>query len=52
MGVMNSGKQIVIDYVFTSTKSMEMIDARRRARVERQIKQERPAPYTDPDYGE
>lgn len=52
LGVMNSGKQIVIDYVFTSTKSMEMIDARRRARVERQIKQERPAPYTDPDYGE
>lgn len=52
LGVKNCGNRVLIDYVFTSAKSVDMIDARRRARVERQIKQERPTPYTDPDYGE
>lgn len=52
LGVKNCGSRVLIDYVFTSAKSVDMIDARRRARVERQMKQERPAPYTDPDYGE
>lgn len=52
LGVKNCGSRVLIDYVFTSAKSVDMINARRRARVERQMKQERPAPYTDPDYGE
>lgn len=52
LGVKNCGSRVLIDYVFTSAKSVDMINARRRARVERQIKQERPAPYTDPDYSE
>lgn len=52
LGVKNCGNRVLIDYVFTSAKSVDMIDARRRARVERQMRQERPAPYTDPDYGE
>lgn len=52
LGVKNCGSRVLIDYVFTSAKSVDMINARRRARVERQMKQERPAPYTDPDYSE
>ncbi len=52
LGVKNCGSRVLIDFVFTTTKAIPIIDARRRARVERQMKQERPAPYTDPDYGE
>ena len=52
LGVKNGGSRVLIDYVFTSAKSVGMIDARRRARVERQMKQERSTPYTDPDYSE
>lgn len=52
LGVKNCGSRVLIDYVFTSAKSADMIDARRRARVERQMKQERSTPYTDPDYSE
>lgn len=52
LSVKHCGSRVLIDYVFTSAKSFDLIDARRRARVERQMKQERPTPYTDPDYGE
>lgn len=52
LGVKNCGSRVLIDYVFTSAKSFDLIDARRRARVERQKRQERPTTYTDPDYGE
>lgn len=52
LGVKNCGSRVLIDFVFTTTKAIPIIDARRRARVERQMKQERPTPYTDPDYGE
>lgn len=52
LGVKNCGSRVLIDFVFTSAKSASMIEARRRARVERQMKQERTTTYTDPDYGE
>lgn len=48
----NGGDRVIIDFVFTTAKAIPMIDACRRARVERQMRRERPAPYTDPDYGE
>lgn len=52
LGVKNCGRRVIIDFVFTSAKSIDMINARRRARIERQKRQERPTNYTDPDYGE
>lgn len=52
LGVKNCGSRVIIDFVFTSAKSIDMINARRRARIERQKRQERPTNYTDPDYGE
>lgn len=48
----NGGDRVIIDFVFTTAKAIPMIDACRRARVERQMRRERPATYTDPDYGE
>lgn len=52
LGVKNCGSRVLIDFVFTSAKSASMIEARRRARAERQMKKERTTTYTDPDYGE
>lgn len=52
LSVKNCGRRVLIDYVFTSAKSFDLIDARRRARIDRQMKQERTTTYTDPDYGE
>lgn len=52
LGVKNCGNRILIDYVFTSKDSIPMIDARRRARLERQKRREHIAQYIDEDYGE
>lgn len=52
LGVKNCGNRVLIDFVFTTEKSIPMINARRRARLERQKRQERLGQYTDPDYGE
>lgn len=48
----NCGNRVLIDFVFTTKRALTLIDARRRARIERQKRQEQPKPYTDPDYGE
>lgn len=50
LGVKNCGSRVMIDFVFTSAKSIEMINDRRRARIERQNRQEKPRPYADEDY--
>lgn len=50
LGVKNCGSRVMIDFVFTSAKSIEMINDRRRARIERKMKQERSTTYVDPDY--
>ena len=50
LGVKNCGSRVLIDYIFTSAKSFDLIDARRRARIERQKRQEKPRPYADEDY--
>ena len=52
LGVKNCGSRVLIDFVFTTKKAIPMIDACRRARIERQKRQERPRPYIDDDYGE
>lgn len=52
LAVKNLGNRVVIDFVFTTAKSIPMIEARRRARIERQQRQERPTRYIDDDYSE
>lgn len=52
LGVKNCGNRVLVDFVFTTNKALDLIDARRRARIERQKRQERPRPYIDEDYGE
>lgn len=52
LAVKNCGNRVLIDFVFTTRKALTMIDTRRRARIERQKRQERPRPYIDEDYGE
>ena len=52
LGVKNCGNRVLIDFVFTTKKALPLIDARRRARIERQKRQERPRPYIDEDYNE
>lgn len=48
------GNRVCIDVVLTTKASIKLIDTSRRARAERQVReeQERPIPYVDPDYGE
>lgn len=52
LGVKNCGNRVLIDFIFTTKKALAMIDTRRRARIERQKRQERPRLYIDEDYGE
>lgn len=52
LGVKNCGSRVLIDFVFTTKKAIPMIDARRRACAERQVKQGRIRPYIDEDYSE
>ena len=52
LSVKNLGRSVLIDFVFTSKASIPIIDARRRARVERQQREQRQRAYIDEDYGE
>ena len=52
LSVKNCGNRVLIDYVFTSAASIPLIDARRRARVERQQREQHPRPSTADDYAE
>lgn len=52
LAVKKHGDFVLIDFVFTSEKSIEMIKARRKAREKRKELQERVRPYIDEDYGE
>lgn len=51
LSVKNCGGHMKIDFVFTSPKSFELIDASRKARIARKIRQERVRQYIDEDYG-
>lgn len=46
------GSRVLIDFVFTTAASIPMIEARRRARIERQKRVKHITQYTDEDYGE
>lgn len=46
------GRRVGIDVVLTTAASIPLIDASRRARLERRMKQERVRPYVDEEYGE
>lgn len=52
LAVKNGGKRVLIDFIFTTKEALLLIDARRRARVEQQMRQERVRPHIDEDYGE
>lgn len=47
LDIKNAGGHILIEVVLTDSKSIPLIDARRRARIEYQVKQER---VQDPDF--
>lgn len=52
LDVKNLGGHVVIEVVLVNSASIPLVDARRRARIERQKRQEHPRPYIDDDYSE